>query len=209
MAVSILVSDDIFRRLEQKAIGFDTPKRVIERLLDFVNKEDNQEKKPTISFIPDEKSFKSGLLAHKRAEIIIHMKGDEREVIHWNASRFKSTSNLRANLWSGYLRGWNEKGIISAELNVIERGTSEPGDETELYIAAIANQLSWTIEEAQEYFIETECIESDDGCPYYYLATFSAETPDNLCDIGKLNENYQTHLDLHFIDDEPGPDFTE
>lgn len=205
MAVSISVSDDIFKRLEEKATGFDTPERVIERLLDELEIERIQEKRPTVSFLPDEAAFKSKLLVHKLAEIILHMKDGGREVIHWNAGRFKPTSNLRANLWSGSLRGWKEKGITSAELSVIERGSSRPSDESELNIA-IANELNWTIDEVEDYFIETTLITSDDGCPYYHLATFSEETPDNLREIGRLNDFYQIHLDLNFIDEEPEPD---
>lgn len=202
MAVSILVSDEIFKRLEIRAVGFDTPERVIERLLDEVDSGTTQEKKPTISFYPNECTFKSELLVHKRAEIVLHMRNGEREVIHWNANRFKPSSNLRANLWSGYLRGWKEKEIVSAELSVLERGTAEPGDDTELCVA-IANNINWTFDEVQEYFIEIETIESDDGCPYYNLVTFSDQVPNNLKDMANLSDCYQVRLDLILIDEEP------
>ncbi|MCO7091960.1 hypothetical protein [Vibrio cholerae] len=137
MPVTISISDDVFRRLEGLAVGFDTPERVIERLLDLVEESGSKssESKPSLTFVPDEAAFKNELIARKKAQVVLHLKNGERDVIHWNASRFQPSSNLRANLWSGILRNWKDKGIISAELSVLPRGHNHPDDNTDLLIA--------------------------------------------------------------------------
>lgn len=68
MPVTISVSDDVYRRLESFAVGFDTPERVIERLLDGFTLEGSRsvESRPTLTFIPDEVAFKNELLARKK-----------------------------------------------------------------------------------------------------------------------------------------------
>ncbi|MCS6121080.1 hypothetical protein G3444_19570 [Shewanella baltica] len=206
MPVTISISDDVFRRLEGLAVGFDTPERVIERLLDLVEESGSKssESKPSLTFVPDEAAFKNELIARKKAQVVLHLKNGERDVIHWNASRFQPSSNLRANLWSGILRNWKDKGIVSAELSVLPQGINEPGDNTELLIA-VAGEVNWTLDEVEEYFVDCDLVSSDDGHPYYYLATFSEDTPDELKEIARLNSSNQLHLDLNFAPNEdPG-----
>lgn len=206
MPVTISISDDVFRRLEGLAVGFDTPERVIERLLDLVEESGpkSSESKPSLTFVPDEAAFKNELIARKKAQVVLHLKNGERDVIHWNASRFQPSSNLRANLWSGILRNWKDKGITSAELSVLPKGINEPGDNTELLIA-VAGEVNWTLDEVEEYFVDCDLVSSDDGHPYYYLATFSEDTPDELKEIARLNSSNQLHLDLNFAPNEdPG-----
>ncbi|MCE9944022.1 hypothetical protein ACEUCS_19370 [Aeromonas caviae] len=209
MPVSITVSDEIFNRLEKLAIGFDTPERVIERLLDEVDSDSPKSAgaRPKLTFTPDETAFKNELLTRKKAQVILHFKDGERDVLHWNAERFQPSSNLRANLWSGFLRGWKEKGIIAAEFSVLPRGSNLPDDDTELRVA-IAGEVHWTVEEVDQYFIDVEEVCSDDGFPYYYLATFDEETPAELKKIAGLNSCNQIHLDLNFLPsrDEYEPD---
>ena len=98
MPVTISISDDVYRRLEALAVGFDTPERVIERLLDSVEEggPKSSENKPSLTFVPDETAFKNELIARKKAQVVLHLKNGERDVIHWNASRFQPSSNLRA-----------------------------------------------------------------------------------------------------------------
>ncbi len=200
MPVSITVSDEIFQRLEKLAIGFDTPERVIERLLDGVNADSHKstDARPTLTFLPDEATFKNELLARKIAQVVLHFQDGERDVLHWNASRFQPSSKLRANLWSGFLRNWKERGITAAELSVLPRGTNHPDDDTALRVA-IAGEVHWTLEEVEEFYIDHELICSDDDHPYYYLVTFSEETPTELRKIAGLNSSFQTHLDLNFM----------
>ncbi|WP_226970269.1 hypothetical protein, partial [Vibrio navarrensis] len=144
------------------------------------------------------------LIARKKAQVVLHLKNGDRDVIHWNASRFQPSSNLRANLWSGILRNWKDKGIVSAELSVLPQGINHPDDNTDLLIA-IAGEVHWTLEEVEQYFVDYDLVSSDDGHPYYYLATFSEETPNKLKQIAGLNSVNQLHLDLNIVPDEdPG-----
>ena len=208
MPRSINVSDDIYRRLEGLAVGFDTPERVIERLLDGIDSSSSSstESKPALTFLPDEASFKNELLTKKRAQVILYMKDGMRDVLHWNASRFQPSSNLRANLWSGILRNWKDKGIASAELSVLPQSLNHPDDNTDLFIA-IAGEVHWTLEEVEQYFVEPlDSVCSDDGHPYYYLATFSEDTPVELKEIAGLNSSNQLHMDLNLV---PSRDFDE
>jgi len=205
MPVSITLSDETYRSLESLAIGFDTPERVIERLIEQVTSDSVKETKPRLTFLPDESTFKKELLLNKRAQIVLYTKDSVRDVIHWNAARFQPSSNLRANLWSGCLRNWKEKGITSAELSILKRGTTEPGDETELMID-FAEQLRWTIQETNDYYIEHEEVGSDDGVPYYNLVTFSEETPMKLKDIAGINSFNQVRLDLHYSEEDSSVD---
>lgn len=134
MPVTISISDDVYGRLEALAVGFDTPERVIERLLDSVEESGSKStgNKPALTFVPDEPAFKNELIARKKAQVVLHLKNGDRDVIHWNASRFQPSSNLRANLWSGILRNWKDKGIVSAELSVLPQGINHPDDNTDL-----------------------------------------------------------------------------
>ncbi len=205
MPVSITLSDELFRRLERLAVGFDTPERVIERLLDGVELggDKSPEARPNLVFIPDEAAFRNELLANRKAQVVLHYKDGSRDVMHWNATRFQPKSNLRGNLWSGFLRNWKEKGIVSAELSVLPKGLNTPDDNTELLVA-IAGAVNWTIEEVEQYFIDVNEVCSDDDHPYYYLATFDDSTPPELKKIAGLNSANQTHLGLNFSP-EPEP----
>jgi len=203
MSVTINVSDDLYRRLERLAVGFDTPEKVIERLLDSVegSRPDSGRSKPSLNFFPNEAAFKNELLARKKAQVVLHLENGSRDVIHWNASRFQPSSNLRANLWSGILRNWKEKGIVSAEFSVLPQPQNHPDDNTELLIA-IAGEVHWTIEEVEQYLQSYEPVSSDDGLLYYYLATFNEDTPRELKQIAGLNNANELHLDSNLIPDE-------
>ncbi len=114
----IELNDEIFKRLESKAIGFDTPEMVIKRLLDEVDGQ--PQNRPEIIFEPsDEVLFKKKLIEKQKAKIVLYKTDGSNEVINWNAKKFNENSNLRANLWSGYLRDWKEKNIIKAQLSII------------------------------------------------------------------------------------------
>lgn len=118
MTHKIEISDDIYERLGKMVIGFDSPENVIKRLLDQA--EGKSIRKPELYFKPEnEDEFKTQLLQTKEAEITLHKHDGSCEVLRWNASRLKPESNLRGNLWSGQLRGWQEKGIVKAEFIVL------------------------------------------------------------------------------------------
>jgi hypothetical protein len=73
-----------------------------------------------IDFFPaDESMFKSLLIQRKRAYVRLYTSdGKAGPVTEWNAERFTETSNLRGNLFSGYLRNWKNRGIVKAELAI-------------------------------------------------------------------------------------------
>lgn len=203
MPKSIVVSDEIYSQLEKLAVGFDTPERVIARLISGVSAADNGalDQRPELTFMPNETVFKSELLKHKRAQVVLQLMSGDRDVVQWNASRLKPSSNLRANLWSGILRNWREKGIVSAQFSVLSLD-GEQSEDIKLRLA-IADQLNWTVDEVHEYFIGHELISSDDGHPYYYLATFAEHTPKTLQEKGGLDSACQRHFDLNLL---PEPD---
>lgn len=205
MPKSITVSDSIYQQLEALAVGFDTPERVIERLLKEggMGQTRTLESRPTLTFNPDEAQFRNLLLVNKRAEVILYFKDGAREIIHWNASRFSPSSKLRANLWSGILRNWKERDIVAAELTVLPVGTSDPDDSVELNIA-IAEDIGWTVDEVGRYFEGIEPVSSKDGLLYYHLLTFSENTPDHLKEIAGLNSSFQRQSSVDLGNDSEG-----
>ena len=135
MSQVIRLSDEIFSRLEAHAKGFDTPTCVIERLLDTVEEHNipikskkleeysnvlHKAESLDICYLPGgkEETFRKSLLDTKRAYIKMYKTDETTEVKEWNASKFTHDSNLSANLRSGFLRGWKDKGIYKAELAV-------------------------------------------------------------------------------------------
>ncbi len=134
MSQVIRISDDLYKRLEAYASGFDTPARVIETILDKfegvepnpnndVSASSNFEIQPSsnleiIYFAESEDDFKQQLLDTKKAFLKIYYTNDTSEMKEWDASRFSSSSRVDGNLRSGYLRGWKKRGIVKAELTV-------------------------------------------------------------------------------------------
>ncbi len=135
MSQVIRISNDLYKRLEGHATGFDTPSNVIERILNFYEGVDeshrgNSNGQPSseriepakeleIIYSPaSEEEFKQELLSSKIAYIKLHYTDGHTEVKEWNASRFTPKSRVDGNLRSGYLRGWKDRGIYKAELSV-------------------------------------------------------------------------------------------
>jgi len=135
MSQVIRISDQLYKRLEEHATGFDTPSNVIERILNFyegldeltqgdLNDQPTDEriepakKLEILYFSASEDEFKQQLLSSKLAYIKLHYTNGQTEVKEWNASRFTQKSRVDGNLRSGYLRGWKERGIYKAELSV-------------------------------------------------------------------------------------------
>lgn len=123
----------LYKKLEKLAKGFDTPARVIERLLAFYEENANSSS-PEIQpiqknqqlnlqveikfFPPDEEDFKQRFLTQKFAWVLIHKTDGSVIEKMWRIHGFSSGSSLRGNLLSGYLRGWKEKGIFKAEIAI-------------------------------------------------------------------------------------------
>lgn len=118
--IMVSITEANFKRLEALTIGFDTPDSVISRLLDQA--ESRPEKKPKIIFNPStEEQFKTELLQSRLAEVCLHTnESKNQQYFSWEAHKLKPESNLKANLWSGFLRGWKNKGINKIELTVLK-----------------------------------------------------------------------------------------
>ncbi|EKN3342808.1 hypothetical protein ACQ8YR_002631 [Yersinia enterocolitica] len=181
----ITISDAVYKRLEQHATGFDTPEQVILRLLNLA--EGTSTSKPELVFSPiDDKAFKSAFLASGHAEIALYYNSGKRDVLRWEAKRFSDDSNLRANLWSGHLRNWKDKGIIKAEFSALPRETSDPEDET-IQTRIIAHAINLKYEELDEVhglFEVHERRTNDDMLVGYYVE-FDRDTPQEL--LGKVS----------------------
>ena len=131
MSNQIQLSDPNYHRLGALANPFETPEDVIERLLDYY--ETNAETDLPLTniestsvpneleliFIPsNEEEFKTLLIDGKEAWICLEHIDGTQKVKHWRIKEFKSTSSLRGNLFSGYLRGWKRKGIYQATISI-------------------------------------------------------------------------------------------
>ncbi|WP_114325675.1 hypothetical protein [Candidatus Colwellia aromaticivorans] len=126
MAV-LRISPELYKRLEAHAKGFDSPAQVIERILNAYEgipnspkKEPSEKPKPVLSFIPNEDEFRLSLVNGCEAKVIIHYQDGSSCNKSWRASRFTDSSNLRGNIWSGFLRGWKDQDITAAEFHVGE-----------------------------------------------------------------------------------------
>lgn len=133
MSQVIRISDELYRRLEAHASGFDTPSNVIETVLNSYEASNPKPNTPTVSAsFPEiepaksldicyidgtEDDFKQALLTRKKGYIRIHYTNGTSEVKEWNAARLSSSSKIDGNLRSGYLRGWQKRGIFKAELS--------------------------------------------------------------------------------------------
>ncbi len=127
----IHVSSKVYERLKGLAEPFETPTDCLQRLLDkhYGNSAGDgarrrarmpmPQSRPVLVFIPaDEDEFKSKLIKRKQARVVLHKSDGSTDSLTWTADRFGKSSGLRANLWSGYLRGWKEKGIVKAEFTI-------------------------------------------------------------------------------------------
>ncbi|MGK7897178.1 MAG: hypothetical protein AB4372_27070 [Xenococcus sp. (in: cyanobacteria)] len=137
MSQVIRIPDELYKRLEAKARGFDTPANVIERLLNL--SEGEAVPMPVTSPVPKahsleiifypakEDEFKALLLQYKKAFVKITKTDGTSQIKEWNASKFSSESSIVGNLRSGQLRNWKEKGICKAEVAINrEQLTSQP-----------------------------------------------------------------------------------
>ncbi|KAA0257298.1 hypothetical protein FHQ18_09620 [Deferribacter autotrophicus] len=129
MGKIIKLTSETYERLANLAKPFETEEALINRLIDFYIQQNNKSKvirgynekdkvkKPLLIFHPDEFTFFKDILSKKIAYGIIYYKNGDKEYITWKAHKLKPTSNLRANLYSGYLRNWRKKGIVKFEIS--------------------------------------------------------------------------------------------
>ncbi len=137
MSQVIRIPINLYERLKNHAQGFDTPSNIIERILNYYEENtkehttilEEQPKQPIVKsssleiiYHPSDKNiFHHMLIDKKRAFIHIYKTDGSSEKILWNASKISLSSNIGANLRSGYLRGWRDKGIIKAVVAIEEK----------------------------------------------------------------------------------------
>ncbi len=172
--VSVDIKESTFKRLEGFAIGFDTPDTAINRLLDQVENKAN--KKPVLKFFPnDEEYFLKLLVQDKSAEVVLYHSNGRRKIIQWNAKKITDKSNLRGNLWSGFLRGWEGKGIVSAEFSIYPKVSDDYKVIDSQRDSYLVDKLSLTFREARrlEGFYEmVRYVDSTTGCSERYSIKF-------------------------------------
>ncbi|WP_211234249.1 MULTISPECIES: hypothetical protein [Aliagarivorans] len=200
MAKVIEVSESTYQRLENLAVGFDSPESVICRLLDSV--EGKPESKPSVVFNPeDEDEFKRLLIERKEAEVLLFKLDGTREVLHWRASRFSPTSSLRGNLWSGVLRDWKKKGIKRAEFSIMPLQTIMDDDNTN-QVKALALEFGLAFSEMQRLDYEIDTNESSDGLIYDYIVCFREDNdPELMAMIKGLDDMRSVRVDSSVLND--------
>jgi len=126
-----------------------------------------------------------------------------------NAQRLQPRSNLRANLWSGQLRGWQEKGIVKAEIEVLPISNNHPDDSTKI-IKLLASDIGVKFSEFNEVIDHCNwdnlgVNESNDGLLYNFILEFDDECPQDFLDkIRGLNDNRWIEISPNLFDE---PDF--
>jgi hypothetical protein len=144
---TIEIPADLYSRLSSHAVGFDTPASVIERLLNNAGKPSAAEPvkldrhdfmsritTAEIVYFPNnnEAEFKRNFLEKKRAFVGLVFFGLDPRICEWNLQRFSETASVRGNLFTGYLRGWRERGIyksfVSTERDDVEKAIQKAAE---------------------------------------------------------------------------------
>ena len=185
--VSIEISKSTFDLLASQAAGFDTPDAVINRLID--HSLGQSEAKPSIIFIPSEAEFKSSLLQTRVAEARVYHTDGNHYVLQRKKKKLQSSSNLRANLWSGLLRNWKQKKISRVELSTLELGYDRQ-------LLTLGHALGLTYEEAK--IVQPEAHKESNET---YLVWFKNEDMGILKNVThKLNSDLNVYLPACLLD---------
>lgn len=186
--MEINITEKTFQRLSELAKGFDTPDAVINRLIDEVIKK--PEAKPVITFCPvNEADFKTTLLETKLAEVCLFYTDKKPFYFQWNAEKLKDTSNLKANLWSGFLRGWKDKGITKIELTVLAADVDKE-------ILQIGHALGLSYHDAM--IVQPQAHRENEDA---YLISFKDEEPSIMDKIQhKVNNDLEVYLPSYMLD---------
>ncbi len=134
MSQVIRISNELYKRLEALASGFDTPSNVIEAVLNAyesnnpspLSRSINSTLQPAanldlVYLSGSEEKFKQELLSSRKAYIKLYFTNNSSEIKEWNISKFDQTSNVASNLRGGYLRDWKKRGIFKAELSINQK----------------------------------------------------------------------------------------
>jgi molybdopterin-binding protein len=147
MSQVIRIPISLYKRLENHVTGFDnSPAKIIEKILDFYESNkglviDNPVIIPSsprsnsleIIYHPDNNpdSFSKDFLEKQLAYIRVYKTDGSIEVFTWRlreSQGFTINSSVKANLMTGRLRGWQEKGIYKAEVSTDNKVTGKVKD---------------------------------------------------------------------------------
>ncbi|MEZ8193186.1 hypothetical protein [Vibrio sp. 1F279] len=187
--MKIDITTETYQRLSELVQGFDSPDAVINRLIDEVTKQPKE--KPIVIFNPsNEEKFKGELLSTKLAEVCLHYTNTTPLFFPWNAQKLKDTSNLKANLWSGFLRDWKKKGITKIELTVLS-------NDADMEMLKLAHALGLSYADAMKIQPRSHR-ENDD----YYLIWFENEDMEILNKIvhKKVDNDLNFYLPAFMLD---------
>lgn len=192
MMVSIDIEEVTFKRLSDLAEGFDTPDLVINRLIDQITNTNNP--KPKLTFEPsDEKRFLELLVRIRIAEVALYKEDGTRTVTDWNANKLTINSNLRGNIWSGPLRGWKEKGLVSAQFTINpicpKNNTAKLEFERDRILASELGLTFSEIKALDENYELTKHIDSEGRVYDYSIRLFDMCDPKILAYVNGLDEN--------------------
>ena len=211
MCPVIRISDHLYKRLEARAVGFATPSEVIAQLLDetagqFIEEPatfiSNDSSKPQLIFFPENsKKFKSQLIENKEAEIALTKSDGTMEVFTWKASRFKESSNLKANLWSGHLRDWKKKGITKAEISLYPRAQNMDHRQEIEATKALANYLNIQFSDMESLCIDIQANTGSSGeMSYNCYFHVPDDAPEDLLEKKGWSVGECIELDLNWTD---------
>jgi hypothetical protein len=149
MSQVIRIPISLYKRLENHVTGFDnSPAKIIEKILDFYeNNKGLVIDNPVSVTIPspppsnsleiiyhpynNQDSFSRDFLKKQLAYIRVYKTDGSTEVFTWRlreSQGFTINSSVKANLMTGRLRGWKEKGIYKAEVSTDNNVTGKVKD---------------------------------------------------------------------------------
>lgn len=185
--MDIKIQQSTYKRLESLAVGFDTPEQVIIKLLDHFDANSKKKVKPTILFNSgDEKTFKDRLLVERVAEVCLHKVDGQKVYSIWNASKLSKSSNIKANIWSGLLRNWEDKKIITLELTVLPNDFDQD-------LCFLAHNIGLSYTEAKT--VKPRACKEADG---YHSISFENEDMTILNKIN-LNNDLEIHIPSYMV----------
>lgn len=185
--MDIKILNSTYQRLADIAVGFETPEQVIIRLLDSYDGKPKQRTKPTITFNPSEvEAFKASLLKKRVAEVCMYRTDGSKSYSLWNASKLSETSNIKANIWSGLLRNWEDKKISSLALTVLPQDFDQD-------LCFLAHNIDLSYAEAQ--IVEPQACEEADG---KYSISFKNENMEILSQLN-LNNDLEIYIPSYMV----------
>jgi hypothetical protein len=129
------------------------------------------------------------LVKTRIAEVVLYKSDGTRAINYWNANKLTTNSNLRGNIWSGLLRNWKAKGVVSANFTVNPSHKNNPEFERDQILASELGLTFSEINEIDEDYELTKYIDNDGRVYDYEIRFFDNVDPKILVHINGLNED--------------------